>query len=40
MKDTGVVVESVTVNITPIKAVGYARPTSLLVGVDVRLEEL
>jgi hypothetical protein len=40
MKDTGVLVESVSVNIDPVYTFGYARPTTLLVNVDVKLEEL
>jgi hypothetical protein len=40
MKDTGVAVEYVGVHIDPVHTVGYARPTTLLVSVDVKLEEL
>jgi hypothetical protein len=40
VKDTGVIVESVNINIDPVYTFGYKRPTALLVDVEVKLEEL
>jgi hypothetical protein len=40
LKDTGIIVERVSTNLTPVRSIGYNRPTTLLVDVKIDLEEL
>jgi len=40
LKDTGVAVENIAINLTPVRSLGDARPNTLLVDVKVYLEDL